>query len=181
MSIKKSFKRKHFIEYLNLEQSVRTDKAMSEDIKKAQVEAGAPAAMSFLPAPNDKIFTEISEKVNKNRLIKNKNSVGGFFNTLPLYLKQNNLQECFVDKSRQMSFMMGSKDLCTNLKLQEKKRRFDNSKHLLPLVMHETFQQLPRQASRQAGGRGDLFQGARSVFDDDDDDDDDLFQGARSV
>ena len=53
-----------------------TGKAMSEDIKKAQVEAGAPAAMSFLPAPNDKIFTEISEKVNKNRLIKNKNSVG---------------------------------------------------------------------------------------------------------
>ena len=44
-----------------------------------------------------------------------------------------------------------------------------------------TFQQLPRQAPRQAGGRGDLFQGARSVFDDDDDDDDDLFQGARSV
>ena len=34
------------------------------------------------------------------------------------------MQECFVDKGRQMSVMMGNKDLCTNLKLQEKKKRF---------------------------------------------------------
>ena len=51
-----------------------------------------------------------------------------------LIFETNNLQECFVDKSRQMSFMMGSKDLCTNLKLQEKKKRFDSCKHLLPLI-----------------------------------------------
>ena len=34
------------------------------------------------------------------------------------------IKECFVDKGRQMSVMMGNKDLCTNLKLQEKKKRF---------------------------------------------------------
>ena len=48
---------------------------MSEEIKKSEAESRAPSAVSFVPTPDDKIFTEISEKVVKSRLTKNKNSV----------------------------------------------------------------------------------------------------------
>ena len=48
---------------------------MSEETKKSEAESRAPSAVSFVPTPDDKIFTEISEKVVKSRLTKNKNSV----------------------------------------------------------------------------------------------------------
>ena len=48
---------------------------MSEETKKSEEESRAPSAVSFVPTPDDKIFTEISEKVVKSRLTKNKNSV----------------------------------------------------------------------------------------------------------
>ena len=49
---------------------------MSEELKKSDLESRAPSAVSFVPTPDDKIFTEISEKVLKSRLnTKNKNSV----------------------------------------------------------------------------------------------------------
>ena len=99
---------------------------MSEETKKNEAESRAPSAVSFVQTPDDKIFTEISEKVVKSRLTKNKNSVYLICNIhlSTLSLQNDYLQECFVDKGRQMSVMMGNKDLCTNLKLQEKKKRF---------------------------------------------------------
>ena len=99
---------------------------MSEEKKKSEVESRAPSAVSFIQTPDDKIFTEISEKVVKSRLTKNKNSVNLIFKVQLSSLSLQNvyLQECFVDKGRQMSVMMGNKDLCTNLKLQEKKKRY---------------------------------------------------------